>query len=533
MKLLISALLFLAPLTLIAKTITYEQISKMPRSNARNFYIWRYFKQDIPTSKAQKAFEKITFVTPKLFHAYAKKSPLKEMREASRCMKLSHTKLLKEKDIYCAATALTQYKAAKMGRKNREKLYKRIEPHFKDIASWLEPMTKKDPTAYLLNKDPKTFIKIFTNAGGKYRKEMDYDLPEEYLLKLSKEKGFNKTVSKIVTNNSLVKLQKSLLKLKDYDYSHKTTFFLAMNALKQKDEKLALKLIKKASKNAYYKMDIDKTTFWKYLITKDKKVLEKLSNSADNNVYSLYAKELTNKSLDTLLTDIKAENVKAKHSINTPFEWLTILRNIKKKSSSELKKYLNEFTTKELLPVNAFIQERIFKYQRHPYIIPYREYFKHQKLDTQALILAIGRQESRFIPPSISSAYALGVMQLMPFVANAIAKQKKESLDLDDMFKPGKNLEYAQSHLKYLLNSLDNPLFIAYAYNAGMGFFNRVKKGGAFNGSQYDPFISMELIPYAETRKYGKKVLANYIIYKKLLGEPTSVVALLDKLKHS
>ena len=124
-------------------------------------------------------------------------------------------------------------------------------------------------------------------------------------------------------------------------------------------------------------------------------------------------------------------------------------------------------------------------------------------------------------------------MQLMPFVANAIAKQKKESLDLDDMFNPGKNLEYAQSHLKYLLNSLDNPLFIAYAYNAGIGFFNRVKKGGAFNGSQYDPFISMDLIPYAETRKYGKKVLANYIIYKKLLGEPTSVVALFDKLKHS
>jgi len=533
MKLLLTALLFFSPLILVAKTITYEQISKMPRSNARNFYIWRYFKQDIPTSKAQKAFEKITFVTQKLFHAYAKKSPLNEIKEASRCMKLSHTKLLKEKDIYCAATALTKYKAAKMGRKNREKLFKKIAPHFKEIASWLEPMTKKDPTAYLLNKDPKTFIEIFTNAGGKYRKQMDYNLPKEFLDKLSKENGFNKTVSKIVTNNSLVKLQKSLLKLKVSNYSHKTTFFLAMNALKQKNEKLALKLIKKASKNAYFKMDIDKTTFWKYLITKDKKILEKLSKSSDNNIYSLYAKEIKDKKLDTLITNIKADKKKAKHSINTPFEWLTILRNIKKKNSSELKKYLKEFTTKELLPVNAFIQERMFKYKRHPYIIPYREHFKHQKLDTQALILAIGRQESRFIPPSISSAYALGVMQLMPFVAKAIAKQKKEKLDLDDMFKPGKNLEYAQSHLKYLLNSLEHPLFIAYAYNAGLGFFNRVKKGGAFNGAQYDPFISMELIPYAETRKYGKKVLANYIIYKKLLGESTSVVALFDKLKHS
>jgi len=533
MRLLLVFLFVLAPFILVAKTITYEQISKMPRSNARNFYIWRYFKQDIPTSKAQKAFEKITFVTPKLFHAYAKKSPLKEMREASRCMKLSHTALLKEKDIYCAATALTHYKAAKMGRENREKLFKKIAPHFEEIASWLEPMTKKDTVAFLLKKDPKIFIEIFTNAGSKFRKQMDYNLPKEFLVKLSKKSGFASTIRKIVTNSSLSKLQKSLLQLDSFKHSHKTTFFLAMNALKNKNDKLALKLIKKASKNAYYRMDIDKTTFWTYLITKDKKVLEKLSNSSDNNVYVLYAKELTNKKVDTLVTDIKAENVKAKYAINTPFEWLNILRNIKKKNSNELKKYLNDFKTEELLPVNAFIQERIFKYQKHPYIIPYREYFKHQKLDTQALILAIGRQESRFIPPSISSAYALGVMQLMPFVAKAIAKQKKEDIDLDDMFKPSKNLEYAQSHLKYLLNSLDHPLFIAYAYNGGMGFYNRVKKGGAFNGDKYDPFISMELIPYNETRKYGKKVLANYIIYKQLLGEPISVVSLFDRIKRS
>jgi soluble lytic murein transglycosylase len=30
----------------------------------------------------------------------------------------------------------------------------------------------------------------------------------------------------------------------------------------------------------------------------------------------------------------------------------------------------------------------------------------------------------------------------------------------------------------------------------------------------------MELVPYAESREYGKKVLANYYIYRKILGRP-------------
>jgi len=533
MKLVLTALLLLLPHIGAAKTITIDQISKMPKSNARNFYIWRYFKQDISAENAKKAFEKISFVTPQLFHAYAKRSSDKTIRETSRCMKLSYTKLLNEKDVYCAATALTHYKVAKMQLEDRKKLLKRVSPYFDDIAKWIEPMTKKSTSKYLLDKEPEIFVEIFTNAGSKFRKVMDYNLPIKFLEKLSKTKGFNEVVRKIVTNGQLTKLQKSLLQLKNFKGDHKTTFFLAMNALKAKEQNLALEYVKRASKNAYYKMDIDKTTFWKYLITKDKKHLEKLSNSFDNNVYVLYAKELQGKKIDTLITDIKAKDEKAKYSLNTPFEWLQILRDIKRKNKKELKEYLKHFNTKELLPVNAFIQERIHKYQRHPYIMPYREHFKNQKLDTQALILAIARQESRFIPPSISSAYALGVMQLMPFVAKAIAKQKKEDLDLDEMFDPGKNIEYAQSHLKYLLNSLDHPLFIAYAYNGGMGFFNRVKRGGGFSGYKYDPFLSMELIPYDETRKYGKKVLANYIIYKDLLGEPISVVSLFDRLTHS
>jgi len=35
--------------------------------------------------------------------------------------------------------------------------------------------------------------------------------------------------------------------------------------------------------------------------------------------------------------------------------------------------------------------------------------------DRKALMLAIARQESKFIPASISRSFALGMMQFMPF----------------------------------------------------------------------------------------------------------------------
>ena len=40
----------------------------------------------------------------------------------------------------------------------------------------------------------------------------------------------------------------------------------------------------------------------------------------------------------------------------------------------------------------------------------------------------------------------------------------------------------------------------------------------------------MELMRNAETREYGKKVLTNYVVYKKLLGEPVSLIDLCHTL---
>ncbi len=119
--------------------------------------------------------------------------------------------------------------------------------------------------------------------------------------------------------------------------------------------------------------------------------------------------------------------------------------------------------------------------------MPYREYLSNY-LKRQAIIYAIARQESKFVPASVSSSFALGMMQIMPFLVRHLAKQKKELIDYDDMFDPYKALEYSNKHLDYLTKWLHHPLFVAYAYNAGIGFTRRlITKGNYFHSNRgYD-----------------------------------------------
>ena len=162
-----------------------------------------------------------------------------------------------------------------------------------------------------------------------------------------------------------------------------------------------------------------------------------------------------------------------------------------------------------------------------PYFDEIKDYTPHR----QALMLAIGRQESRFLPSVVSTSYALGMMQFMPFVARDIAKkQKLENFSLDAMFDPRIAYLFGNIHLDFLEKNLYHPLFIAYAYNGGIGFTRKHLLGGTFSKKEYEPFLSMETMINDESREYGKKVLANYVVYMRLLGEEVSINNLFETL---
>ncbi|NPA65974.1 MAG: lytic transglycosylase domain-containing protein, partial [Epsilonproteobacteria bacterium] len=186
----------------------------------------------------------------------------------------------------------------------------------------------------------------------------------------------------------------------------------------------------------------------------------------------------------------------------------------------------------DLQPVQRLILEKAFDYKIHGYITPYQQYLQSLPIKKQILVYSLMRQESDYIPSAISRSFALGLMQLMPFLVDHLAKQQHETIkNYDELFQAKKNIKYALLHLKWLEKLLDNPLYIAYAYNGGYGFFKRYKAQKRFQKEMYEPFMSMEMMKNSESREYGKHVLSNYVMYHKVFKENFSILEFYETLK--
>lgn len=515
--------------------ITLDWLEKQPRSYAKDFYIWRYLNKDISPQQANEALSQVKYFNNKIFYRYINKSDDEVYKDYKSCMK-SKTSILVEKPDYCIEAGLSIYEATKLSKQNLQKVINKVKPEYLKFAQKLEVINSAIPFKSLELSDSETFFGVFNQCGGVYRvKYFNQFFPRGLLKKLKNEKEFGLTVKLIVTNPKMTKAQKSLLQLDDSSLDFKTTFHLAINAIKHKKQKRAFKYLESAYKKAYFKMEKDNVTFWQYQLTKNKKYLETIASSWDVNIYTLYANELLKKEQKHIIYTIKQDTKSnIKFDISNPFNWLKVLNDTKKVDGKKLQKYQERFITDDTLGHLAFVKERYHRYRNSYFVTPFKKHLKKLAKERQALIYAIGRQESRFIPTSISSAYAMGTMQIMPFLSKAIARQLKEPYDIDKQLEARTNLKYANHHLNYLTRKLDNPLFVAYAYNGGIGFTRRLLKSGFFKKGEYEPYLSMELLPYDETKKYGKKVLANYFIYYNYLNKDKNITfqSLINSIKN-
>ncbi len=132
------------------------------------------------------------------------------------------------------------------------------------------------------------------------------------------------------------------------------------------------------------------------------------------------------------------------------------------------------------------------------------------------LVLSIMRTESHFRPYVTSRAGARGLMQIMPNTARMIGRAADGGAAHAARFRqPESNIWLGAWYLKQLLQRYDGQLALAIgAYNAGPRAMDR----WVAERSDLDLDVFVETVSYRETRRYIRRVLETYSVYKRLEG---------------
>jgi soluble lytic murein transglycosylase len=130
-----------------------------------------------------------------------------------------------------------------------------------------------------------------------------------------------------------------------------------------------------------------------------------------------------------------------------------------------------------------------------------------------ALVAAVIRQESGFEPRATSAVGARGLMQVMPVVAEALARAERiDPWDPERLYDPDVNIRLGVAHLRSFTRYYPDPALALAAYNAGPG---RVARWRTRGGAE-DPELFVERIRFTETRGYVRTVLRSRALYAAL-----------------
>ncbi|MGE3900155.1 MAG: transglycosylase SLT domain-containing protein [Variibacter sp.] len=139
----------------------------------------------------------------------------------------------------------------------------------------------------------------------------------------------------------------------------------------------------------------------------------------------------------------------------------------------------------------------------------------------RSVVFAIARQESQFDPGALSSARALGLMQVMPSTGRQLAKKFGVAWNQKRMLHdPAYNAQLGAAELGNLASDYDGNLVLAFAaYNAGRGRVREwIGRFGDPRDPRVDPIDWVERIPFSETRNYVQRVMENAQVYRARFG---------------
>jgi len=149
--------------------------------------------------------------------------------------------------------------------------------------------------------------------------------------------------------------------------------------------------------------------------------------------------------------------------------------------------------------------------------------------------LAVTRQESAFDQGAISIVGARGMMQLMPFTAQKMAKSLalpySASLLTDDRVY---NMRLGRAYIDEMLTEFSGSYVLAIAaYNAGPARVNQwIGQFGDPRAKNADVIDWIESIPISETRNYVQRVLENLQVYRLMLGDRAKAFELVADLRR-
>jgi soluble lytic murein transglycosylase len=151
-----------------------------------------------------------------------------------------------------------------------------------------------------------------------------------------------------------------------------------------------------------------------------------------------------------------------------------------------------------------------------------------------SVLYSIARQESGFNPRIVSTANALGLMQVTPDAGRDVTRKYKLPFDQNRLLRDiVYNTQIGAAELGDAIKDYRGSYILAFAaYNAGRG---RVKDWIARFGDPRDPKVDpidwVERIPFAETRNYVQRVLENLQVYRVRFGGGTRLMIEADLRK--
>ena len=151
---------------------------------------------------------------------------------------------------------------------------------------------------------------------------------------------------------------------------------------------------------------------------------------------------------------------------------------------------------------------------------------KENSLDP-SMVLGLMCRESGFMVDAKSPVGATGLMQLMPKTAEHVADLKGKKDWAGDLTDPKVNIEFGSFYFRHVLDRFDDrEVLAAAAYNAGPHRVNSWLPNDDMAGD-----VWVDTIPYSETRRYVRALLAYAAIYDvHLTGKPKRLSERLDDI---